>query len=421
MKYTSAVMIVLLFAAPVLSAEATRSMSSAAAAGAEVTVTLTLDVNDSAPPSGVILKEYIPPGWSVLSSSPAGYFNQSQGIIKWVLYGSEVKDRTVTYTLRVPGGASGSYTFSGEVLTLAGSRKIDGSSVLSVLSDSGGSSGGGGGVPLGGGGGSGRRAMPLAPGINMLTPELVEEVLDYLNLKYKLFYRVSRVLAAPLLVTGDVTGAYPAPESAAPLNTPAIPAPEDDVYELAAESALQKYTFAETVVIARGDLEVDAIAAVAFAKKAGAPILLTEPDRLPESTEQALLRLTPARVIIVGGPVAVSPAVEERLRRFVPRVERIGGRDRYETSLKLILSSSALKGSEVLVVADGRNVSTDVALIAGSLGAPVLYVSDHIPPETRSFLAYRGELDAYTYRLKVVLAGVDETVAELLGKILASR
>jgi len=415
----------LLFATPVFAESVSRSMPASAGAGSELTISLSLDINESSPPTGVIIRERIPAGWEVVSAAPQGYFNRSRGMVKWVLYGSEVRDRVITYTLKVPASARGGYSFSGELVTLSGTVTTGGDVHLTVSTGGGGGSGGGGAggaALLAGGGGGGRRAMPLVHGINRLTPELLRDVIEYLNLQYKLFYRVSRVLAAPMLVTGDVTGAYPAPESAGALEALSSHPQEmeGDVYAAAASSALRKYTYAETVVIARGDLEVDAIAAVAYARKLGAPILLTEPGRLPEATREALMRLSPSRVVIVGGPVAVSPRVEERLREMVPRVERIWGRDRYETSLKLLLSSGALKGSEVLIIADGRNVSTDTALLASSFDAPILYVSDHLRPEVVEYLRYRKQLDAYTFRLKVVLAGVDEDIARRVGEILGA-
>lgn len=422
MKYIIPILVVLIAAAfPGYGISVTRDLPASASAGASVSVSLSVDVDENSPPTGIIIKEQVPSGWSVASSTPAGYFNSSKGVVKWVLYGSDVTDRVISYTLVVPQGAAGTYTFSGEVLTLAGTSTTGGEVQLSVSAGTGGgtSSAAGGGA---GGGGGGVRELPLKPGLNILTPELMKDVVEYLNLQYKRFYRVPRTLAASLLLTGDVTGKYPAveyPEVVAIL----AHQPENlsgDVYEIAAQKALEKYSFAETVVIARGDLEVDAIAAIAYAKERNAPILLTRPEELPEVTLETIKRLSPARITIVGGPVAVSYKVEEQLGELAT-VERIWGKDRYETALKLAESTASLKASEIIVIADGRNVSVEAAVVANSFGAPVLYVGDALSPGVRGYLEYRKKLDAYRNLLKLVVSGIADEPLKDIEDLWASK
>jgi hypothetical protein len=65
------------------------------------------------------------------------------------------------------------------------------------------------------------------------------------------------------------------------------------------------------------------------------PILLTEPDRLPAPTIQALRELAVRDVTIVGGVEAISRRVAAGLEGGQRVVERVGGRTRYETSLAL--------------------------------------------------------------------------------------
>jgi hypothetical protein len=60
----------------------------------------------------------------------------------------------------------------------------------------------------------------------------------------------------------------------------------------------------------------DALAAAPLA--VNGPLLLTHPDRLPPEVAAEIRRLKVSRVVIVGGPSAVSEAVEAELKRLVP-------------------------------------------------------------------------------------------------------
>ncbi len=382
-----------------------------------ISITLLLDVNESNSPTGIIVKEYLPAGWNVTSSSPAGYFNSSLGIIKWVLYNiNGVSDSVISYTVRAPPIASGTYTFSGVALTLSDISTTSTDVQLSAVENSKEVAIAGGG---GGDGGAPETEPPLTSGVNILTPELMKDLVRYLNLQSKGFYRVPRTLAASLLATSDVTGKYPLMEHSEIISILTYP-PKNfsgNVYEIAAQQALDKYKFADTVLIARGDLPVDSIAAIAYAKEKNAPILLTKPDELPEVTLDAIKRLSPTRIVIVGGPVAVSQEIEKQLSGLA-QVERIWGRDRYETALKLAESTTSLKASEIVVIADGRKVSVEAAIVASSFNAPVLYVSDALSPGVREYLEYRRN-DSYRNRLKLVVSGVGKAPMSEIEEILS--
>ncbi|HSM01524.1 MAG TPA: cell wall-binding repeat-containing protein [Acidimicrobiia bacterium] len=68
----------------------------------------------------------------------------------------------------------------------------------------------------------------------------------------------------------------------------------------------------------------------------GAPIIIvpTNPP-IPLGTQDELARLDPKKVIIVGGPAAVSNAVAADLATLLPNatIERIAGADRYDTNV----------------------------------------------------------------------------------------
>jgi len=107
-----------------------------------------------------------------------------------------------------------------------------------------------------------------------------------------------------------------------------------DRYATAARIAQETFDAAPTVVLASGAARnfADALTGNYLAGAEDAPILLTEPGSLPAATQSALTALGSDRVVIVGGPTAVSTAVEEQLALLGYDVDRLGGADRYATA-----------------------------------------------------------------------------------------
>ena len=100
---------------PAMSPAITRSMPSTVVPGGLFEVNLDVVPGEN-PPNAMIIDEYLPPGWEVTGSYPAGTFNSETGDLRWILYGSTLYDRSLTYTVQVPTGAAGSYAITGEFL-----------------------------------------------------------------------------------------------------------------------------------------------------------------------------------------------------------------------------------------------------------------------------------------------------------------
>ncbi|HJT91546.1 MAG TPA: glycosyl hydrolase family 18 protein, partial [Mycobacterium sp.] len=84
-----------------------------------------------------------------------------------------------------------------------------------------------------------------------------------------------------------------------------------DRYGTAAAVSAAFPTGVPVVYIATGQNYPDALAAGPAAAKNGGPILLAERNRLTDPTILALQRLQTKWIVIIGGPNAISPAVEE--------------------------------------------------------------------------------------------------------------
>ena len=83
-------------------------------------------------------------------------------------------------------------------------------------------------------------------------------------------------------------------------------------------------------------------------------------------------------VFIVGGPKAVSSAVEESVRTLNggTAVERVWGENRYETALEVMGRAAGLRPAGIVFVATGKGYSDAIAAspLSYALGAPTVLV-----------------------------------------------
>lgn len=147
------------------------------------------------------------------------------------------------------------------------------------------------------------------------------------------------------------------------------------------ETISDAQTPASVVYIVNGLNYPDALSAGPIAAQEGGAMLMVLPTAIPVSVRAELTRLAPERIVIVGGPAAVSAAVEADLRQYVggdpSRVERVGGSDRYIVSRALIATSFEGQTGMPLFIATGRNFPDALAAgpAAAALGGAVLLVN----------------------------------------------
>lgn len=105
-----------------------------------------------------------------------------------------------------------------------------------------------------------------------------------------------------------------------------------------------------TVIVASGENYPDALSASGLAGVYGAPIVLTEGNKLsPQATEQ-IRSLRPSRIIVVGGLSVISGNVLVSLQGICSKVSRIAGATRTDTSSALYQDGGNAWGSTAIVV-----------------------------------------------------------------------
>jgi putative cell wall-binding protein len=158
-------------------------------------------------------------------------------------------------------------------------------------------------------------------------------------------------------------------------------------------------TPAKTVVLARSDPGQFADALVgqplAFAK--GGPILLTPSTSLDPRTQAEIQRLLPAggTVTLLGGTVAITPAVQSQLVALGYTIVRYGGVDRFATAAIIadqglgnpttVFETTGLDFADALTAgAAASHLTASVLLTAGSTvpGPTAAYLAAH-PPTKR--------------------------------------
>jgi putative cell wall-binding protein len=130
---------------------------------------------------------------------------------------------------------------------------------------------------------------------------------------------------------------------------------------------------AATVFVATGTNYPDALSAAPAAAADHAPLLLTPPGALPAQVEAEIARLSPTRIVVVGGPSAVSDAVVGQLASYAP-VTRVYGSDRYATSRAV--AQDYLSHPQAVFVATGLDFpdALSAGAAAGAGDDPVILV-----------------------------------------------
>jgi putative cell wall-binding protein len=161
-------------------------------------------------------------------------------------------------------------------------------------------------------------------------------------------------------------------------------------YDTAARVAVDAFDNPSTVLLTSGQTYDAALAAVSGAANERAPVLLTRRDGLPQPTRQALGRLAPDRVVVLGGPDVISTVVVQELGELVDDVQRIAGDDLYDSGIEIVEAFFDAGDADVVVLA--TDLDFHDALVGGpaaaALGAPMLLTQwNAVPPAVLDMLA----------------------------------
>ncbi|MFP5322032.1 MAG: S8 family serine peptidase, partial [Acidimicrobiia bacterium] len=255
-------------------------------------------------------------------------------------------------------------------------------------------------------------ATPVAAGAAALAISLgasgavVEQAITATAVPVGSWVAAGRVDAAALVAAArgpgggtDSTPVQPEPDDPADDDTPVTVQRTSGDDRIATSLAIARHAYptgTDTVVLARSDAYADALAAAPLAASLGAPVLLSGGDALRTDVATTIDRLGATSAVLVGGPGALSAALEQQLRDAgLAEVRRIAGSDRFDTARRIALE---VGGTRAYVV-EGANGSPSrgwpdavaVSALAAQQGRPILLTTrDAVPAATASAMAQLG-------------------------------
>lgn len=130
------------------------------------------------------------------------------------------------------------------------------------------------------------------------------------------------------------------------------------------------------VVIAYGKKFADSLSISGIAGAKGMPIFLTEEDYISDEIINKIKAIKPNNIYIVGGTTVVSQNIQNKLSGL-GKVERLGGLNRYETSLAIANKFSTKDANAVIATGLDFPDALTGSVLASKLNAPVVLVNKY--------------------------------------------
>jgi len=174
---------------------------------------------------------------------------------------------------------------------------------------------------------------------------------------------------------------------------------------------------ADSVILAYSENFPDALTAAPLAYCKNAPILLTQTNAVPNATMAEIKRLKAKNVYLMGGSGVISAAIENNLKNSGYNVVRLGGADRFETSLKIADKVNEVNTSKTAVLTTAYNYPDALAVdpYAAMNGMPILYTdSGTLTLSSEKWIAAHGIK-------KVIITGGTGVVSQAIQNKLVQK
>lgn len=153
-----------------------------------------------------------------------------------------------------------------------------------------------------------------------------------------------------------------------------------DRYTTAIAASRATFSTSSYAVLATGLDFPDALSAGPLAARLGAPVLLTVGSSPHRALLQELDRLSVKTLYIVGGPGVVPNSIEQQLRSRGIQVKRLGGLDRFDTSILVAHEILSINGGNAIPAVVTTGMAFPDALsatpAAGEMGGAIILTRD---------------------------------------------
>ena len=123
----------------------------------------------------------------------------------------------------------------------------------------------------------------------------------------------------------------------------------------------------------------DLLCATVLSSQIDCPILLTDKNKINESTINEIKRLNVNKLYLIGGADVINESIEKELNRDSIKTERISGENRYETSINVANKIYKLKKIDTVILVNGEYSVADavsISPVAGNKNIPVIICKD---------------------------------------------
>lgn len=176
----------------------------------------------------------------------------------------------------------------------------------------------------------------------------------------------------------------------------------EDRFETAVKISKEGWNISDTIIIVNGNDKnlVDGLTATPLASAKNAPILLSNNKELPKFTIDEIKRLSPSKVIVIGGEISMPENIINEIKKINSKidVQRIGGQTRYETSLNIAKEIDKIKNITKIYVGAGYGEadSLSISSVAGRDKAPIILTEkDGLDKDTYEYIKSQNVLDGY--------------------------
>lgn len=171
-----------------------------------------------------------------------------------------------------------------------------------------------------------------------------------------------------------------------------------------------------SVILVNATSLPDALCVAPLANAYECPILLINKDNIPSEVYEEINRLGAQDIILIGGEGVISAKVEEELESKGYYTDRIGGKDRYETSLNIAYALNEINPVKEISIVNGvRGLAdaTSVAPPSARDGRAILYTNGNDISGIESFITKDIE--------KAYIVGKEAAVSPNVENILKSK
>lgn len=150
---------------------------------------------------------------------------------------------------------------------------------------------------------------------------------------------------------------------------------EADSYQTASIVATTNWSTSKDVVLVCGEGYADAVSASVLAKQLDAPILLTEAASINANAKNAIDKLKPQNIYVIGGTASASQSLRDGLKSNKYNLIELYGKDRYETNIAVAkqLVKLGVKADNVMLVSgEGFSDVLSATPIAAAKGQIIL-------------------------------------------------